>query len=633
METFALVMALAVAAGLVHEGVFAVHHAFRCDDHKCHCAFSHRWLAGGTLNGRVVTDAGWRTRATKPLTRTGHAPRFQKLPGWKRRAWRTGGTYTVFAVAVGLVLDAQATILALVLAIVAGVTAAVLLGVRWWRRRPHQREFVQPWHVRLAPVCQVALSEKPSKWLEVPVSRKTAVIHLPVGLDVTPKMLETAERETVRTLGLPAGTEMTSHLQGARRELRFQVVEPPPPLVLLDPDPSRHAPGIREAIMGCEWHEVIVGYGVRGELIKVSLKKDVPHWGMSMPTGDGKSVAAELFAAQMAFHGAVILILDYKLFSHPWALFKMPNVHYAGRIEQIHLALLWLDQEIEKRKDRALDGIDVTGEFHGDIGPVLFVVVEEMNTLKDQLKAYWKEIGGVGPSPAILALHKAMFIGRGLLIHMLLIAQKLLATTAGGTDGSVIENCAGLLIGGNASTSVWRTRAEDVVRPPKQSHRGRHYVVAGGTVDLVQVAFLNPKGRPGPEARQMALAGMVTRFPDGVPEGIAKPVTAVSGGGPRPVTPTWGNGGVTGTNRRLVLPPGSSGLPVTPADEADIRDTPISLREAVKRGIVRCSLAAIKQDRWRDPDFPKAAPGHEGPRGELRYWPADLFSYDASKRG
>ena len=74
-----------------------------------------------------------------------------------------------------------------------------------------------------------------------------------------------------------------------------------------------------------------MGYGIGGEPVIRSLGKAVPHWGLSMPSGDGKSICAELIAAQMLFHGAVVLILDYKVFSHPWALFTCRTCRMRGR--------------------------------------------------------------------------------------------------------------------------------------------------------------------------------------------------------------------------------------------------------------------------------------------------------------
>ena len=127
------------------------------------------------------------------------------------------------------------------------------------------------------------------------------------------------------------------------------MIEPPPGLVTLDGVPSKGIPGIRDLIESSKPDELVLGLGVAGTPVTVSWSGDSPHVGLSMPSGDGKSTVAELMAAQVLFHGGVCLILDYKLFSHPWALFRMPNVFYAGTTQQIHEALLWLDRETKRR--------------------------------------------------------------------------------------------------------------------------------------------------------------------------------------------------------------------------------------------------------------------------------------------
>jgi Ftsk gamma domain/LAGLIDADG-like domain len=331
------------------------------------------------------------------------------------------------------------------------------------------------------------------------------------------------------------------------------------------------------------------------------------------------SVCAELLAAQMLFHGAVCIILDYKVFSHPWALFKMPNVSYAGTTEQIHLTLEWLMGEAARRKQRGLDLIQMDGTFAGIIGFPIFVVAEELNATIIQLKAYWTAIGGTGESPAVTALREMLFTGRQLGIHFLLIAQKLTVAALGGKDSAARENCAGILMGGSASASSWKMLADDVERPAKQSVQGRHFVVDHGNVTLCQVAYLNPAGEAGPEARQLALSGTVTRLPEGIPEGIAKPVTEAVG--------TAGTSHVTVTNPRLEL---ETGHP------APVMDVPVTepaveilmgIAEACKKGILPCSVGTARARRAHDPRWPKHVEGVKGPRDELLYVAGELHQY------
>jgi S-DNA-T family DNA segregation ATPase FtsK/SpoIIIE len=334
-----------------------------------------------------------------------------------------------------------------------------------------------------------------------------------------------------------------------------------------------------------------------------------------MPSGDGKSICAELLAAQMLFHGAVCLILDYKVFSHPWALFAMPNVSYAGTTEKIHLTLLWLKDEAAVRKERGLEFIQMDGTMAGDVGPVIFVVAEELNATITELKAYWRAIGGSGESPAVEALREMLFTGRQLKIHFLLIAQKLTVAALGGKDSAARENCAGILMGGSASAPSWKMLAEDVERPAKQSVPGRHFVVDHGNVTLCQVAMLNPRGEAGPEARQLALAGVVTALPEGIPEGIAKPITRA--------VETGHSGDVTVTNGWSELETRPSTALVTDASAQIL----MGITEACEKGILPCSREAAHMRRARDPRWPGEVPGAEGPRGEKMYVAGELAEY------
>jgi len=246
---------------------------------------------------------------------------------------------------------------------------------------------------------------------------------------------------------------------------------------------------------------------------------------------------------------------------------------------------------------------------------VIFVVAEELNATITELKAFWKSIGGAGESPAVEALRELLFTGRALKIHFLLIAQKLTVAALGGKDSAARENCAGILMGGSASAPSWKMLAEDVERPAKQSVPGRHFVVDHGQVTLCQVAYLNPAGQAGPEARQLALAGAVTELPAGIPDGIAKPITQA--------VEMSGMPDVTGTNRRLELETRPAAASVTePAAQILM-----GITEACEKGILPCSRGTANVRRSRDPRFPAAVPDAEGPRGEKMYVAGDLHEY------
>lgn len=648
MTALLIILALAVVIGIAATLLLVLRSAKHGLRRHPLPKLAYRWLTGLPWDGRdPVPDATWFHRGSEEANVNGRRIRsFYYRTRLARSAIRVGETAGFWLCVVVLIVWGFASPLSLGLIVAAAVAIAAGLaswtGVRWVRVRltdvnpaeqvalyksravaalpgparwEANRELYRPMHYRAHHHAGIPPSFRARRWIEIAPDRQTVTLTIPDGLD-TGKALTPLHQVVTQTVFCDNKPDVTPVMAGRRRKLVYTAAKPPPPpLVLLDPDPSRGALGIRHLIEAAKWHELVLGYGVGGQPVIRSLGKAVPHWGLSMPSGDGKSVCAELLAAQMLFHGAVCLILDYKVFSHPWALFKMPNVSYAGTPEKIHLTLLWLKDEATERKKRGLEFIQMDGSFSGDVGPVIFVVAEELNATIAELKAYWRSIDGAGESPAVEALREMLFTGRALKIHFLLIAQKLTVAALGGKDSAARENCAGILMGGSASAPSWKMLAEDVERPAKQSVQGRHFVVDHGNVTLCQVAYLNPAGRAGPEARQLALSGTVTALPEGIPAGIAKPITqAVEMSGMSDVIVTNGRPELEARpSTALVTDPGAQIL--------------MGIAEACEKGILPCAVSAARMRRHRDKRFPKAVPDVKDARGELMYVAGELHEY------
>lgn len=140
----------------------------------------------------------------------------------------------------------------------------------------------------------------------------------------------------------------------------------------------------------------------------------------------------------MLYLGAVLLILDPKRISHMWAR-GLPNVAYARDDHELHAALLWLAGEVAWRNREADKSADVEGNVHGDVGPRIFVIAEELNAMMKRLRAYWRTVRESGDpvrSPALDALDEVMFTGRQVRVNVLMIGQRLSAeATAAATHG------------------------------------------------------------------------------------------------------------------------------------------------------------------------------------------------------
>jgi len=81
---FALAVAVLWAIG-------AVSHMIRCQPKHCRCPLPQRYFSGRSLHGHRIWDSTFWHEGTRTLPGVveADASRFQRLPGWERRAWRT----------------------------------------------------------------------------------------------------------------------------------------------------------------------------------------------------------------------------------------------------------------------------------------------------------------------------------------------------------------------------------------------------------------------------------------------------------------------------------------------------------------------------------------------------------------
>ena len=307
------------------------------------------------------------------------------------------------------------------------------------------------------------------------------------------------------------------------------------------------------------------------------------------------------------------------MISHQWAQ-GLPNVVIARRPSEIHEVLCWLggdatrciDGEVNRRNDVALAGADLDGNVHAVVGPRLIVVCEELNATVARLKSYWRQERGKDEptrSPALEALDAVSYMGRQVLVNVIYIGQRLSVRASGG-DGDARENI-GVIAFGRYSASNWKMLAPDFPMPPKSLTPGRIQVVSD-QVRETQGVFMAAR-----EARELALAGVVSALPAGMP------------GAPR-VPPAWATG-IPGSDLGTVHGTGPSGPPPVTAAEPDW----VTLKEAAEEGIVRRSRGALRIARWRDQQLPeeeRAFPASKGQRGAADvYDPLELAEWDAAR--
>ena len=537
----------------------------RVRSHGVHRLVWH-WVSGLPWHGREMTDAGWSRPGTKAFTRNGHARRWWYRPRRVRAAWRSGWTAAALAALYGMIHAPALTVDAIEGAAAAAVLGSVLGAVYWWRGWSHRRQWVRPAHLVAAPVVGLPLATDPAEWLIISRDRSRVVIMLPPSWKG-----EAAER--TRLVDVVSGRlalsapEVHWALQGPKPRVELTQSVPPPSLVTLA--------DVMAALDAAKDDELVWGLGRKVTVVKSSLSGDSPHVGLSMGSGAGKSVTARSLLAQQLRRGAVGLVLDIKLISHQWAA-NLPNVVIARRPAEIHEALLWLGAEVDRRNEVALAGADEDGNVNADVGPRIIVVAEELNATMDRLRAYWRDIRTKDDpkrSPAIGALDAASFTGRQVKVNIVYIGQRLSDKATGG-GGDARENI-GVIAFGRWRPSTWKMLAGDHPMPAKNLTPGRIQVVSDSVRECQGIKMT------AAEARQLALSGVVSPLPYGMP---GAPDIAVTG-------------------TAVAVRTGPDLCVVT--DPAPVPSPPVSLREAVDAGLLPgLTLGAARLRRHRDPSFP-----------------------------
>ncbi|MFB7918026.1 helicase HerA domain-containing protein [Streptomyces sp. NPDC056061] len=362
----------------------------------------------------------------------------------------------------------------------------------------------------------------------------------------------------------------------------------------------------------------MIGFGASGRIVSVDLDAESPHILVNASTGGGKSVTLRCIACQMLRHGSLVLVLDTKRISHPWAS-GLPGVTYCRDIADIHDQLIALGME-GRRRTRVADELGIDADPKA-IGPRLLILLEEVNATMKQLARYWKKIresGAPKTSPAVDALNEILYMGRQLRMHVLLVAQSATARALG--DPEVREQFSTRILA-RYSVNAWRMLTPEVHPAPKSTkHHGRAQVVSGGSARETQVLFFTET-----EAREWATTGKTApatsdAHPRPVqlqePPADSLPDTGPTTPGlpPAPEPPASGDRPADARNLAPAPPPAAAPgeltanatatPPTTPAPAVVDDDQAVGLREAAEHHLPGITLAALRFARANDPTSP-----------------------------
>ena len=571
-----------------------------------------RWFTGMPHHGKHITNAGWTRKGYgQALTPTGHAHHWWYLPRWKRSAHRTGGTVALLAVVYGLLAATLFTIAALSAAFLASLAWACLRVVRAVQERKHRRTWLHPLHLAAHEIAGHPRALPAKDWITAELDSAGAVVKATLEL---PEGFPAEEKDKQRLTAITA-----AKLGIENAEPHWRTAGPAPLLTLVHspPPPGRfgiaHLVPELEKLKPDEW---LIGIGKNEELAKASLTGDSPHIAISMGTGAGKSNLAGWLLLQNLLREGIGQVLDPKQrLSYPWILkdergnfAPLPNVAYAWTTAELHEAMSWLPDELDRRAKVAFAGMTARGKVHANVGPRLFTLAEELNMALGRLRAHWNENRGPGDpakSPAFTGMGEEAFAGRQVYMNLVMIGQMLTAEVTGSRDSSVREQC-GIMMLARYRQKGWKMMAGDIPMPPAPQETGRVQLVTAGPPREVQTPELD-----GVLARELVLAADMALLPARMP---CQPQLA------------------TVASASVSAPPsdlGGQSIAIAPA--------PLPLpgrgtfKEALRAGVLHpgTTLSGLEMGRFRDPDFPDRA-GLQGRAYEYDF--AALAAWDFGRR-
>lgn len=435
----------------------------------------YRFWSGRPLNGHRYTDATFLRYGTMATDLSGHATAYQLWPGWKR----------VAIVRLPAVATPLAT-LAMAMAVAAGALAmATWRLVAMAKVRAHRRNVIEPLAMAVARVlAKRYVRGHGHEWVDVPMDIRdnpeaTVAIKLPAGWPGDPGERARVAKIVASRLNL-TDIQPTWDMAGAMPMATFSQQERPVDKLSFTEMANIQVPDTQLAMGG----------GIRKKLVTFSLALDSPHLAIAAASGAGKSELLAWLIGQLMRRGYGLAILDAKYVSHMWAR-RIPGVLYASEDEELHDALIWLDDELRRRARHVAAGGDPAG-----LVP-LVVVLEEMTGASNRLRAYWRTIKAQGDpmmSPALTALANLSSMGREMRVHILMAGQSLTAKASGGTENR--ENFGGRCLA-RASKQQWKMLAEQIKPAPiKKNAPGRWHLVVGDELLEFQAPFMDIKNQP-----------------------------------------------------------------------------------------------------------------------------------------
>jgi hypothetical protein len=493
-----------------------------------------RFLSGRPMSGERKTNATFFLHATTSLDPSGHAHRWEMIPGYQRALWRLAGLYVVVMLStVGILwpflrFDPPWWLNARIILI---TNVTVIGSVILWRIirshiRDHGMKIVYPvrewrqdsdpdtddpgrkvWTWRMWELQGRAQWEKD---VILPIGRALApqlniprtdrairqVVRIPrdfhdggIGEVLLPDSFTGAdaatERRIIRTVQARLGLRekdpvvVDFSLGGAHPRMTFHLPEKLPTLVrMTDVRMFLEAQG--------EW-DFLYGMSRGGEVFSVSITGDTPHMALSAGSGAGKSELLKGVVAQAGRKGWFVIILDWKGESQEWAK-GLDGVRYVTSTEAIHDMCVQIGEEIDYRKTLPKDHPKAR----------TLIVAEEWGITAPLLAEYWSMLRSTADpeerrtmplrSPALTAMMKLVFTGRSLGLFEALVAQRFSARVTNG-NADLRESFQVIMMARWKPQTVKMLAPDVKPFPKKPKELGRWVAVDGETAVIYQAVL------------------------------------------------------------------------------------------------------------------------------------------------
>lgn len=555
-----------------------------------------RFFGGRDLDGRGRTNARWAHSGTE-LINARHAGRWAHYSHRRRATIRSGSLVATVVVIYGATTSWWSTITTLRLAFWLGLAVAAWVVVHKTRKWSHHQQWVVPTALALADQLDVSRHRDPLDWLHVPVGHRDdpdrpVTITLPVDFNAGEPQRKRLVATAAARLGMqtPAATFA---LDANPPTLTLTAHPGPPPLVTFE-DVRPHFEAAAES-------DLVIGLAANGRPVTMSLDTDSPHLLCSIGSGGGKSEFCAWTCEQFLRRGARVVYVDIvkRGASARWAK-GVPGVEVIRQTAVAHDRLLALFEEIQSRCESYWHKGYVSDEQR------VLLVIDEANRTVKELQRFWQnDLGETKQSPAVSAIEGTLFVGREARTNVLTVGQRMSAAASGGGDareayGGKLANRFSRQTARMLFSDVGDGRAASL--PKSSNHPGRVQFVTNGRAIEVQTPLTidrTTKALPQ-EVRDWIAAGVPQ--PCDLGSSLRNPPSAEAGG------------------RRLVVV-GDSG-----------QSSGIGLREAVTRGVVSCSVEALRTARKDDTAFPRPV-DRRGPHAtaEALYDPADLAAWERNR--